>query len=61
MNGEEIDTSGYRIMVIITAFQAEDVGSIPTTRSVTVAEWFMRLFVEQVNAGSNPVGHPIVS
>lgn len=45
-------------MVIITAFQAEDVGSIPTTRSVTVAEWFMRLIVGQVNAGSNPVGHP---
>jgi hypothetical protein len=28
---------------------------------VTVAEWFMRQFVELVYVGSNPIGHPFLT
>ena len=32
----EIYTRGYSIVAIMSAFQAEDVGSIPTTRSIQI-------------------------
>lgn len=45
-------------MVITTAFQAEDVSSILTTRSVAGARLEERLIVTQKVAGADPVGHP---
>ena len=41
----------------MSAFQAEEVGSIPTTGYVAVADMVMRRIVIPKYVGSNPIGH----
>ena len=44
----------------MSAFQAEEVGSIPTTGCVAVADMVMRRIVIPKYVGSNPIGHPML-
>ena len=53
-------TCGYSTTASVSAFQAEDVGSIPITRSimVTIAQLVERRIVVPNVVGSSPTGHP---
>ena len=50
--------SGYRIMAITSAFQADDVGSIPTTRSMKTCRADIAQVVERT-LGKGEVGGSI--